>query len=128
MIPAGAAVLRFRRRKRDDIVIANRTEIAVGRLGRMKEPGRRAGARESCGNLSADDARLAHAGDDDAAPALEQELDSAFEMPVDAIDEPEDGGRLAAEAAGRGRVLTRSRWSFVIGPARRTLRLQRCHA
>ena len=85
-------------RERDhDVVVANRTEIAVGRLGRMEEPGRRAGARQSRGDLSADDAGLAHAGDDDAAAALEQELDCALEMPVDAIDEPEDGGRFGAE-------------------------------
>ena len=56
-----------------------------------------AGARQRRGNLAADDARLAHAGDDDAAAAVEQELDGALEVAVDAVDEAEDRRRLGAE-------------------------------
>ncbi len=63
----------------------------------MEEPGCRARARQRRRNLPADDARLAHAGDDDAAAAIVEELDGALEVLVDAVDEPEDGGGLRAE-------------------------------
>ncbi len=49
----------------------------MDRLGRVQEERRRAGARERRGDLAADDAGLAHAGDDDAAAALAQQLDRA---------------------------------------------------
>ena len=45
-------------------------------------------------DLPADDARLAHARDDDAPAAVEQQVDGALETLVEAIDEREDGGRL----------------------------------
>ena len=45
-------------------------EVAVGRFRRVKEERRGAGAGQRRGNLPADDARLAHAGDDDPALAL----------------------------------------------------------
>ena len=93
------------RQRHHDVVVADRAEIAVDGLGRMQEPGGRAGARERRRDLPADDARLAHAGDDDAAPAVEEQLDGALEVAVDAIDEAEDRGRFGAEdLSARGPV------------------------
>ena len=89
-------------RQRDhDVVVANRAEVAVDRFGRVQEPGRRAGARERRRDLAADDARLAHAGDDDAAAAVVEQLDRALEVAVDAIDQAEDRRRLGAQDLAR---------------------------
>ena len=85
------------RQREHDVVVADRAEVAVDRLGRVEEEGRRAGARQRRGDLAADDARLAHAGDDDAAAALEQQLDGALEVVVEAIDQAEDRRRLGAQ-------------------------------
>ena len=52
-------------------------EVAVAPLAGVQEERRRAGAGERRGDLPADDARLADAGDDDLAPAGEQEVDGA---------------------------------------------------
>ncbi len=89
------------RERNHHVVVSNRAEIAVRGLGRVQEPGRRAGARQGGGDLPADDAGLAHAGHDDPAAALVEHLDGAFEMAVDALDEPQDGGGLDAKHLAR---------------------------
>ena len=89
------------RERNHHVVVADGAEIAVRGLGGVQEPGRRAGARQRGGDLPADDAGLAHAGDDDAAAAVEEELDGALEVAVDAVDEAEDGGGLGAEHLAR---------------------------
>ena len=85
-------------RERDDhIVVANGAEIAVRGFGRVQEPGRGARAREGRRDLPADDARLAHAGDDHPAATVEEQLHRALEGAVDAVDQPEDRGRFDPE-------------------------------
>ena len=71
------------------------------RFGRVEEEGRRAGAREGGGDLSADDARLAHARHDHAAATRCQQRHSPFEARVEAGDESLHGGRLRAKHSGR---------------------------
>src|SRR5688572_23738880 len=60
----------------------------------MQEKCGGARARQRCGNLAADDAGLAHARDDDAPAAFEQELDRLLELLVETVDQREDGVRL----------------------------------
>ena len=53
-------------RQRDhDVAARHHAEVAVHAFGRMEEVGRRAGRGERGGDLAPDEARLAHAGDDD---------------------------------------------------------------
>ena len=74
------------------VVFPNRAEIAMNGFGRVQEPRGRARARERGRDLPADDPGLAHARDNDAAAALEQELDGPLERSaVEAIDEAENG-------------------------------------
>ena len=62
-------------RQRDhDVVALDHAEIAVDGLGRVQEERRRAGARQRRRDLAADDARLAHAGDDDASAAVRSSI------------------------------------------------------
>ncbi len=85
-------------RQRDhDVARLDHAEVAVHGLGRVQEEGGRAGARERRGDLAADDARLAHAGDDDAAAAVADQRDGAREALVEPIDERPDGGRLGLQ-------------------------------
>ena len=91
------------RQRNDHVVGLDHAEIAVNRFGRVEEEGRRAGAGERGGDLPADDARLAHAGDDDAAAAVEQQPDGALEAVVEPIDEREDRGRLGLQDLARER-------------------------
>ena len=53
--------------RHDDVVRRDHAEVAVARLARMHEIGGRAGRGEGRGDLAADMAGLAHAGDDQAA-------------------------------------------------------------
>ena len=62
------------REHHDDVVRVDAAQVAVKRLGRVQEMGPRAGRRERGGDLLADEAGLAHAGDDHAALAGEQQL------------------------------------------------------
>ena len=75
-------------RQRDhDVARLNHAEVAVHGLGRVHEVGGRAGARERRRDLPADDARLAHAGEDHAAAAVAHQRDGGREALVEAIGE-----------------------------------------
>src|SRR5258708_20698596 len=68
----------------------------------MQEEGGSAGARKGGGDLAADEARLAHSSDDDAAFAREEKIDGADERVVEAREDVLDGlGFDAKNAAGR---------------------------
>ena len=62
----------------DHVLARDHAEIAVARLGRMHEEGRRAGRGEGGGDLLADVAALADAGDDDAAARSLEDADTAW--------------------------------------------------
>ena len=64
----------------------------MDRVRRVQEERRRAGTRQSGGDLLADDARLAHPRQDDAPAALTEQVDSPIEPLVEAIDERENRG------------------------------------
>src|SRR5436309_1182272 len=72
-------------------------EIAVDRIGGMKKMRGSAGARERGGNLLADDAGLAHSGEDDASPAFLQQIDGAIESLVETLGKREDRGRFGLQ-------------------------------
>ena len=78
-------------------------EVAVNRFCRVQEERRRADAREGSGDLPADDAGLADAGDDHAAPAVEQHPHGALERFTETIHERQDGGRLGLQNLARER-------------------------
>jgi hypothetical protein len=60
--------------KRDQHVVAgDHAEVAMAGLGRMDEVGRGAGAGQGRGDLAPDMAGLAHAADDDAPAAIEDQ-------------------------------------------------------
>ena len=91
-------------RQRDDHVFRlDDAEVAVRGFGRVEEEGGRAGARQRRRNLAADDPRLAHAGDDHAAAALEQQPHRLLEALVEALDEREDRGRFRLQHLARER-------------------------
>src|SRR5687768_107366 len=73
------------------------------RLGRVQKNGRRTGASQRGRDLPADDSRLAHAGDDDLATALEQDADRTFEAVVDALDQRQDRRRFDLKNFSRER-------------------------
>src|SRR5712691_6306553 len=62
-----------------------------------------AGARERRGDLAADDARFAHAGDDHAPAAVEEDAHRLLEAIVEPIDERQDRGRLGLQDLARER-------------------------
>ena len=92
----------------------------------MEEEGRRARARQGRGDLLADHAGLAHAGDDDLAGTREHRGDRALEGGGgpgldEALTEARDGLRLEPQhegAAGRGRQCSSWSWVRVIGRRR----------
>ena len=86
----------------DGVAAREHAEIAVQRFGGMQEEGWRAGAGKRGGDFSADEAGFAHAGDDDAAFAGEQEVDGFFEAGVEAREDVLDGLRFDLEDAARG--------------------------
>jgi hypothetical protein len=67
----------------DDVSLPQAPEIAVNRLGRMKEMRPRPGGRQRGSQLSADQAGLAHAGDDDRAGAFPDESNRIAEPEVE---------------------------------------------
>ena len=85
----------------DHIVGLDDPKVAVHGFGGMQEERRRAGAREGRGDLAADDAGLAHAGDDDAAAAVADEHDGAGEPLVEAIDKRQHRGGFGLEDLAR---------------------------
>src|SRR5579859_6971526 len=71
-------------------------------FGGMQEKGWRAGAGKGGGNFAADEAGLAHAGDDDAAFAGEEQIDGADKGIVEAREDVLNGlGFDAEDTAGR---------------------------
>jgi len=85
-----------------DVVADNHAEVAVERFGRVKKERGRAGAGERGGDFAADEAGFAESGDDDAALALEEQLDGAVEAGVEAVEEALDGLDFDAQDAARG--------------------------
>src|ERR1700678_1891873 len=79
------------------------------RFGGVKEKRRRSRAGESGGDFPADQAGLAEARDDDAAPAGEKKFDCFIEARIDARDEIGNGFRLDAQYALRRFDIQRSR-------------------
>src|SRR5712691_9411858 len=69
----------------------------------MEEERGCAGARERRGDLAADDARLAHAGDDHAPAAVEEDAHRLLEAIVEPIDKCQDRGRLGLQDLARER-------------------------
>ena len=63
----------------DGVVLGDHAEVAMIGLRRMHEEGRRAGRGKRRGDLGADMAAFADAGDDDAAPDRRNQLDGAGE-------------------------------------------------
>ena len=74
-------------------------EVAVARLARVDEEGGRAGRGEGGGDLAADVAGLAHAGDDHAAARLADQVDRRDEGGAEPVA---DRGRERGNAAGFG--------------------------
>ena len=91
----------------DDVACADAAQVAVDGFGRVQGEGARAGGGEGGGQLLADQAGLAHAGDDDAAPALEDEAggggDGEVELFADAV---EGVGLDAQNFPGEGEAFT----------------------
>ena len=87
----------------DDVAGLDDAEVAVNRFGGMEEEGRGAGAGQRRGDLPRDDARLAHARDDDAATAIAEQLDGPDEPGVEAVDQREDGRGLGLQHLARQR-------------------------
>src|ERR1700683_3450616 len=99
----------------EDVIGDESAEVAVGGFGGVKKEGGRAGTGEGGGDFAADQAGLAHAGDDDAALAIHEEVDGTFEALVQAGDEGGDGlGLDAQDAAGGVEAFARgvSFWRF----------------
>jgi hypothetical protein len=84
------------------VTASEHPQVAVERFGGVKEKGRRASAGEGGGNFAADQARFAHARDDDAAFAGEEKIDGAVEGRVEASEEIVEGLGLNVKDATRG--------------------------
>src|SRR5581483_709130 len=91
-----------------DVALLDHAEVAVARLRRMDEIGRRSGAGERRGNLARDMSGLAHAAHHDAAGAALDQLDGVEKPAVEALGEGANrvglyGEHLARELEGRAR-------------------------
>ena len=84
------------REHHDDVVRMNAAQVAVKRLGRVQKVGPRAGRGKRGRDLLADQPGLAHAGDDRAALAREQQLHRLAERGIEAVRNLPNAGRLAA--------------------------------
>ena len=84
------------------VAAGEHAEVAVDGFGGMQEEGRRAGAGESGGDFAGDEAGFAHAGDDDAAFAGEEEIDGFLEGGVEASEDVLDGLGFDLEDAAGG--------------------------
>ena len=89
------------REHQHDIVGVDAAQVAVKGLGRMQKVGPRAGRGQRGGNLLPDQAGLAHAGDDHAALAGEQQLHGLAERCVEPV-------RNFPNAAASRRTISRS--------------------
>ena len=69
--------------RQHDVLFRDHAQIAVERFARMEVEARRARRCEGGGHLAADQPRLAHAGDDEFAAALEDHLDGLDEVLVE---------------------------------------------
>ena len=76
--------------RENHIVRLQNAQVTVDGFGRVEEERRGASARQ-LPQPAADDAGLAHAGDDDAPAALEQQAHGLFEPFVQAFDQRQDG-------------------------------------
>ena len=75
-----------------EIIALNHTQIPVNGLGWMKKKCWGAGAGQRRGNLPADDAGFAHAGNDHSSGARVEMLDSCDELTVNAFEQGLDRG------------------------------------
>ena len=87
----------------DDVVGRDHPEVAVLRVGRVDEEGRRAGRRERGGELARDVPGLADAADHDAAAAAVEDVDRADERVRQPRGQRVDRARLGGEHAARQR-------------------------
>ena len=84
------------------VAASEHAEVAVESFAGMKKERWRAGAGECGGDFSRDEAGLAHAGEDDAAFAGEEEIDGFFEGGVEACKNVLDGLGFDFEDAAGG--------------------------
>ena len=82
------------------VAASEHAQIAVESFGGVKKKGRRAGTGKGGGNFSADEARFAHAGDDDAAFAGEEKVDGLFEGGVETSEDDREWPGLQFEGRG----------------------------
>ncbi len=89
------------RQRNHHIVSLQDAEVAVNSFSWVQEERGRACAREGRCDLAADNARLAHPGDDRAPAAVEENPYGLFEPVVEPIDERQDRGRLCLQDLAR---------------------------
>ena len=106
------------RQRQHHVVAGDHAEVAVAGLGRMDEEGRRAGRGERGGDLAADMAALAHAGDDDPAGGGADDLDGAGEGGGEPVFE---GGEQRVEPGALGGDGAQRRGGGLNGCVRRAL-------
>src|SRR3989441_748221 len=82
-----------------DVAPDERADVAVAALAGVQEEGGCAGGGERRGDLAADDARLADAGDDDFAAAGEEQIERAREACVEPVPDGGEGVCLDVEDA-----------------------------
>ena len=85
----------------DDIVGGDHAQIAMRGLGSMHEVGRRAGAGQRRGQLAADVAGFADAGDNDPPVSVENQLDRAMKTIVQTLGQRRHSLRFDAQHAAR---------------------------
>src|SRR5579862_3439039 len=86
----------------DHVIADQRSKVAVGGFGGVKEKGGGAGAGKGGGDFPADEAGFAHPGDDDATLAIHKQLDGGLETRIQAVHEGRDGFGLDAKNAAGG--------------------------
>ena len=90
----GLAALRDQDR---GVALGRHSEIAVDRLGQVKEGRGRAGRGEGRGDLAPDMTRFAKSADDQLAVAAEDQPHGLFERPVEAVGERVERARLVVQ-------------------------------
>src|SRR5678815_3480703 len=91
------------RKRDDDVLRLENPEVAVDGFRGMEKEGGSACAGERGRDLPADDARLSHAGDNDAAATVEEQPHRLLEAVVEAIDQRENRRRLGLQDLPRQR-------------------------